>query len=326
VRRACEMPRRSAEADPPGMAKRYFEGEVRQLREKLGEKDVTLAKASRIQKELRWSLEVYNRELAMIRGGGRRVVGVHDEAAGSHEAARPRRSAEYASGEAAVGEAAAGTAPAHAKALGDVGAHSLWYSPLGSAPDSPAPAPPPRHNKPHLSSAGRGRLAGAGRMASAVLCESSSSSASPPPERRRRSEPPPASDANGNLSPSIGSGDRSMSLALGAAAGPQAPGGHARRLEALTGPDGRARRCWSPPLSLSPLPGVRHSLADANGESFEAAWWASSSVGSLELTGRIRADAADETVKLEQRLRKEREALKGKAAKQHEVSCSEEVR
>ena len=36
--------------DRVGMAKRYFDGEVRSLREKLSEKDVSLAKASRIQK------------------------------------------------------------------------------------------------------------------------------------------------------------------------------------------------------------------------------------------------------------------------------------
>jgi hypothetical protein len=39
--------------DRVGMAKRYFDGEVRSLREKLSEKDVSLAKASRIQKVLK---------------------------------------------------------------------------------------------------------------------------------------------------------------------------------------------------------------------------------------------------------------------------------
>lgn len=46
--------------DRVGMAKRYFDGEVRSLREKLSEKDISLAKASRIQKVLKCLISCWN--------------------------------------------------------------------------------------------------------------------------------------------------------------------------------------------------------------------------------------------------------------------------
>jgi hypothetical protein len=288
------------------MAKRYFEGELRQLRDKLSEKDVSLAKASRIQKELRWSLELYNRELSMIRGGG-----------GSSSSSRGRTRSNGAAGASEEEEVAAGSRAHHASELEDVGATNLWYSPLGAMdtglsgdslpPSTPAPVPPPRHKKPLRSAKSAAANAG---MHSLFSESSSSSSGSPPPAQGRRAHFAADKDVV-TWNSMFGPGNQGLSVALRAAVG----------LEKESPAWGNAQTLQASSMRRNSPGAPRLSPGDLDGEQFSTPPWQSCSVGSLEVTGRMAADT-DAKVDLLMRLRSDRDKLERSAAMQREVRCA----
>ena len=263
------------------------QGELRSLRDKLSEKDVSLAKASRIQKELRWSLELYNRELSMIRGGSaskekqpeRRRSRSPAASIDVESVSRGGPSIETmhlsSSREAPHGN----TAGTHT--LEDIGATNLWYAGTarGSA-ESPAPIPPPRHHRP---AAGRtaGRGGSAGRRIEARGASSSSSSSSPAPTRERQAAHKESGDID-TWNTLFGPENQGLAVALRSAVLPY--GGvattqtcaHTSPVVASATAQTRAaavtllemhdrgaplRGRWSPPASLSPPPPSQHMHA-----------------------------------------------------------------
>jgi hypothetical protein len=180
--------------------RRYFEGELRSLRDKLGEKDVSLAKASRIQKELRWSLELYHRELSVIRGGGgsQGAPQLRDSRADTADGRFRSPAADLSSTSTSL-QSTGTSASTHDSALAGAGETNPWYSPLPArntarppslTPESPAPLPPPRRKATRQGAvvvAGTGRRArdsslpadGGRRRARASRSSSSSSPSSP---------------------------------------------------------------------------------------------------------------------------------------------------
>ena len=343
--RKCKHAGLSEEEERAGMTKRYFEGELKSLRDKLGEKDVSLAKASRIQKELRWSLELYNRELSMIRGAS--SAKKQDPRAGNR---RERES-----------PAANRTGPQ------DVGATSLWYSPLPDgngtassyAVDSPAPVPPPRRRKPNR----QGALGIAGADMLGGLSESSpspppvrrdwnvsSSSSSSPPSERGRLRTPRETDENETWQALFGPENKGLAVALRAAVvpstsilrtSPTISGAASVHTPGSSTQDRgiHSRGRWSPPSSLSPPANARTSRSLGGSGSAaetcrdesavgsesserdrqsERSMWSSSPVGALELKERMRADI-DAKVNLLLRLKHERDSMEDCALRHQQV-------
>jgi len=341
--------------------KRYFEGELRALREKLGAKDVSLAKASRIQKELRWSLELYNRELAMIRGSAAGSRGLSPPWRAS-PAPRAGRSPPAFRASASPLSASASGASTHSSTLGDVGAASLWHSPVpardaaraaSATAESPAPVPPPRRRR--VSRQGALVVAGAGRSASPSAAggrrraraarSSSSSSVSPRPGRGRN----PAHQAVGSAEPwraLLGAENKGLALALRAAVSPSTsvlraspPGGVGGSARGATAaairtpePIDHSRSRWSPPASLSPSPSSRRPQEE--GRAIVA--WEDVEVGAERRTGSFSSSfssvgmpeatdriGAEINAKVDFliSLRREREALESAAVWQRQVAC-----
>jgi hypothetical protein len=153
----------SEEEQTKGLAQRFFDGEIEALRTKLGQKDVSLAKASRIQKELRWSLDLYNRELSLLRGCS----------PGRTERARAAATKRVAKSDAR-----------HVS----LQPQGVWErADSASMAESPAPIPPPR---------GRRKVRHTGRSSSESRSTSSTSSSSPPPVC-----PPVHASSQGTLRP-----------------------------------------------------------------------------------------------------------------------------
>ena len=305
-----------------GMADRsVLEGELQQLRVVLGEKasQMSPGKAGRLRKELRWSIELYNQELARARGGS---ASQRKGAQGATPVPDPSISPP--------------THPGHVARQSSVAAQCTHRTPVPPQPRFPKPAAAPRSKaSPRCVANVRGVEGGV----------SSSDDEPISPKRENRGRRPRQHDSDGSdgdratWMSMFGSENQGLAIALQAAvlpshlpdasfASPSQPPASRHSLPGIVSPPPRTHcspqavlqppnvngsirtNRWSPPSSLSPQRSLEEDVGGTQ------SW----SVGAAELREKMEADI-NAKVDLLKRLKHEREVLQHNAHLQQQTQA-----
>ena len=298
-----------------------LEGELQQLRVVLGEKasQMSPGKAGRLRKELRWSIELYNQELARARGGSAsQRKGAHDATPVPDPSLSPH------------------TPPGHVAVQSSAAAHCTHRTPVPPQPRFPKPAAAAR-------SKASPRCVANVRVAEGGVSSSDDEPISP--KRENRGRRPRQHDSDGSdgdratWMSMFGSENQGLAIALQAAvlpshlpdasvASPSQPPASRHSLPGTVSPPPRTHRSpqavlqppnvngsmrtnrWSPPSSLSPQRSLEENVGGTH------SW----SVGAVELREKMEADI-NAKVDLLKRLKHEREVLQHKAYLQQQTQA-----